>query len=199
MSRYIGTTELKRYLSIDGTVDDQLLQESINRAESAIDSFTRRNFLGTPGTIYASRWEQERVVNNAFWLYEDLFSLNSLTLGDGQVVPITGPGTVGSVWLEPREGPPYRAIRLRSAYVYTWNTDQDMVISGTLGYSTVVPDDIVQATVLLAAQNYRAKDRGPTGDVVGNDALGQQVMPRGLPQDVFDILQKYRSRSGGVV
>ena len=192
MSRYIGTAELKRYLSIDGTVDDQLLQESINRAESAITSFTRRNFLGTAGTVYASRYEQERVRNNAFWLYEDLHTLTSLTLGDGQSVPL------GSVWLEPREGPPYRSIRLRSAYVYTWNTDQDMVIAGTWGYSTVVPDDIVQATVRLSAQHYRQKDATPQ-DVIGNEALGMQQSPRGLPSDVYDILQKYRSRSGGVV
>ena len=193
MSRYTTLGTLKQYLGIDGTADDALLQNSLDRAESAITSFVRRNFLGTAGTVYASRWEQDRVRNNAFWLYEDLHTLTSLTLGDGQSVPM------GSVWLEPREGPPYRSIRLRSAYVYTWNTDQDMIIAGTWGYSTVVPDDIVQATVLLSAQNYRAKDRGPTGDVAGNDALGMQTMPRGLPADVYDILQKYRSRSGGAV
>lgn len=193
MSRYCDLLSLKRYLGIAGTLDDALLMESINRAESAIDSFTRRNFLGTPGTVYASRWEGGRVVNNAFWLQEDLHTLTSLTLGDGQSVPM------GSVWLEPREGPPYRAVRLRSSYVFTWNTDQDMILAGTWGYGTVPPDDVVQATIRLAAYNYRSKDTGPSGDVIGNEALGMQQSPRGLPADVYDILQKYRSRSGGVV
>lgn len=190
--RYTDLLAVKRYLGIAGTVDDALLMESITRAESAIDSFTRRNFLGTPGTAYASRWEQGRVVNNAFWLQEDLHTLTSLTLGDGQSVP------VGSVWLEPREGPPYRAIRLKSSYVYTWNTDYDMIIAGTWGYGTVPPDDVVQATIRLSAQHYRAKDATPQ-DVIGNETMGMQQAPRGMPSDVYDILQKYRSRSGGVV
>lgn len=190
--RYTDLHAVKRYLGIAGTLDDALLMESINRAESAIDSFTRRNFLGTPGTAYASRWEAGRVVNNAFWLQEDLHTLTSLTLGDGQNVPM------GSVWLEPREGPPYRAVRLRSSYVFTWNTDQDMILAGTWGYGTVPPDDVVQATIRLAAQHYRQKDATPQ-DVIGNEALGMQQSPRGLPSDVYDILQKYRSRSGGAV
>lgn len=190
--RYTNVLTVRRYLSIDGTVDDALLQECITRAESAIDAYTRRTFVGTPGTVYASRYEQDRVVNNAFWLRQDLHTLTSLTLGDGRSVP------VGSVWLEPREGPPYRVLRLRSAYAYAWNTDQDMTIAGTWGYGTVPPDDIVQATVRLSAQYYRQKDATPV-DVIGNEALGQQQAPRGLPQDVYDILNRYRSRSGGVV
>jgi hypothetical protein len=198
MSRYVSLGTVKQYLGIDGTVDDALIQACIDRAESAIDSYTRRTFVGTTGTVYASRWEADRVRNNAFWLQEDLHTLISLTLGDGQSVPV---GATGSVWLEPREGPPYRAIRLKSAYVYTWNTDQDMLIVGTWGYGTVPPDDIIQATIRTSAYYYRSKDSAPTSfdtGVIGNEALGQQQM-RGLPQDVIDILARYRSRSGGIV
>lgn len=200
MSRYVSLGTVKQYLGIEltgaGTIDDALIQACIDRAEAAIDSYTRRNFVGTTGTVYASRWEQDRVRNNAFWLQEDLHTLISLTLGDGQSVPV---GATGSVWLEPREGPPYRAIRLKSAYVWSWNTDTDAVFVGTWGFSTVVPDDIVQATVRTAMKFYREKDQGGATEVVGNDALGQQTMPRGLPSDVVDILNKYKSRSGGVV
>jgi hypothetical protein len=198
MSRYVSLGTVKQYLGIDGTVDDTLIQACIDRAEAAIDSYTRRNFVGTTGTVYASRYEQDRVRNNAFWLQEDLHTLIALTLGDGQSVPV---GATGSVWLEPREGPPYRAIRLKSAYVYSWNTDQDMLIVGTWGYGTVPPDDIIQATIRTSAYYYRSKDSVPTSfdtGVIGNEALGQQQM-RGLPQDVIDILARYRSRSGGVV
>ena len=193
MSRYIGTTELKQYLGIASTTDDALLQACINRAESAIDNFTRRNFVGTPGTQYLSRYEQTRVVESGLYLQQDLHTLVSLTLGDGRNVP------VGSAWLEPRIGPPYRIIRLKSAYsVYVWNTDQDMIIAGTWGFGTVPPDDIVQATVRLSAQTYRQKDAA-VNDTVGFEAGGVQTMPRGLPQDVYDILCKYRSRTGGAV
>lgn len=193
MSRYANLTNLKLYLGLDsGTIDDALLQQSLDRAEAEIDAHTRRSFVGTAGTVYASRFEADRVQHSAFYLRQDLHTLTSLTLGNGQVVPI------GSVWLEPREGPPYRIIRLHSAYVYTWNTDQDMIMAGTWGYGTIAPDDIQHATIRLAAQLYRQKDQSVT-DTVGNDTLGVQSMPRGLPRDVYDILQKYRSRSGGAV
>lgn len=192
MPRYASLWETKRYLAIDGTTDDALIQESLVRAEALIDAHTRRAFVGTAGTRFFNRFTQDNIRNNAFYLAEDLFSLTALTLGNGQSVP------VGSVWLEPRAGPPYRALRLRSSYVYTWNTDTDMEIVGTWGYGTIAPFDITQATIRLAAQVYRQKDQSVT-DTVGNDALGVQQMPRGLPRDVYDILEKYRSRSGGAL
>ena len=192
MARYCTLLKTKRYLGISGTADDALIMECIDRAEAAIDAYARRAFVGTHGTVFASRYEQNRVRQNAFYLTEDLFSLTALTLGDGQTVP------VGSVWLEPREGPPYRVLRLRSAYVYTWNTDTDMQIVGTWGYGTVAPLDVQQAAIRLSVYNYRSKDASTT-DVAGNETLGQQTIPRGLPLDVLDILKKYRSRSGGAV
>lgn len=193
MSRYCDLPELKRYMQIDGTVDDALLQECLDEAEATIDSFTRVAFVGTAGTRYFNRYEQDKVRSNAFYLQEDLCHLTQLTLGDGQNVPI------GSTWLEPREGPPYRLIRLKSAFVYTWNTDQDMVVVGTWGRGTVAPPDITLAAKRQAMHVYRMKDQGGGGEVVGNETFGMQTMPRGVPTDVWDILKRYRSRSGGVV
>src|SRR5262245_36392223 len=137
-SRYVDLQTFRDYLSSQGslsTSQDGLLQDCLNRAEASIDSYTRRNFLGTAGTGFYLRAYPERVINYAFWLDRDLHTLVSLTLGDSQNVPL------GSVWLEPQgQTPPYRAIRLRSQFVYVWNTDQDMAIAGTWGYGTVVPD-----------------------------------------------------------
>jgi Phage gp6-like head-tail connector protein len=192
VSRYATLNELKRYLQISGTIDDALLQECLDRAEGVIDAHTRRAFVGTAGTRFFNRYESDRVRSNTFYLQEDLHTLTQLILGDGQNVPI------GSVWLQPREGPPYRGVQLKSQYVYTWNTDQDMVMVGTWGVGTVAPPDIQHATIRQAMYEYRSKDVGPT-DVIGNDTLGQQQAARGMPKDVYDILQKYRSRSGGVV
>lgn len=180
-------------MQIDGTAQDALLQECLDRAEGVIDAHTRRAFVGTAGTRYFNRYEAQRVRENGFYLQEDLHTLTQLVLGDGQNVPI------GSVWLEPREGPPYRMVRLRSAFVFTWNTDQDMVMVGTWGVGTVAPPDIQHATVRQAMYEFRSKDQGGATEVVGNETFGQQTMPRGMPRDVYDILQKWRSRSGGAV
>lgn len=192
MSRYADLNALKRYMGIAGTTDDALLQESLDRAEAVIDSYTRVAFVGTAGTRYFNRYEQDKVRSNTFWLLEDLCELVQLTLGDGQNVPM------GSIWLQPREGPPYRGVQLKSAFVYTWNTDQDMIMVGTWGRGTVAPWDITHATIRQAMQIYRQKDQGPT-DVIGNETMGQYTSPRGIPTDVWDILKRYRSRTGGVV
>jgi hypothetical protein len=194
VSRYVALSDLKGYLGL-GTETDQdfLLQRCIDAAESAIDTYTRRSFVGTAGTIFANRYEQDKIRNNTFWLQEDLHTLTGLTLGDGQTVPL------GSVWLQPREGPPYRGVQLRSAYVYTWNTDQDMIITGTIGYGTVAPLDIQQAALRYAAHNYRVKDITPNDQIGYEQGAGVQPMGRGMPDDVRWLLAPYRSRTGGVV
>ena len=198
MGRYIGTQTLRAYLSPAGnlgTTENALLESCIVRAESAIDSYTRRNFAGTAGTAQYSRYYTDRVRNNAFYLDRDLHTLSTLITGISQNIPL------GSIWLEPAgQPPPYRIIRLHSSYVYSWNTDQDMLIAGTWGYGTVPPDDVIQATVRAAAYYYRGKDSGfgPT-DTTGFTEAGEQAFAKSLPDDVRWILSPYRSRSGGII
>lgn len=196
MSRYATLLDLRDYLSSTnalGTYNDGLLQDSLDEAERVINDYTRRNFAGTAGTAYVNRYSQQLVRNQAMYLRQDLFSLSSLTNGDGQAIP------VGSVWLEPRNaGPPYRMLRLHSGYVYTWNTDSDVTIAGTWGFSTVAPAAISRATVELGAYYYRVKDIGPT-DVAGVNTAGEVVFPKNMPDYVRSKLEPYRSRSGGIV
>lgn len=205
MGRYIGTAELYNYLfgTTDGTINSAggtispsartLLSDCIDRAESAINDYTRRQFAGTPGTVYYNRYRQRQVKSQALYIFEDLHTLVSLTNGDTASIPI------GSVWMEPRNaGPPYRLIRLHSGYTYIWNTDSDIIIAGTFGFSTVAPAAIEQATVRLASYYYRLKDVGP-GDVAGQSDMGEVQYPKGIPDDVKILIDKYRSRSGGVI
>jgi hypothetical protein len=206
MSRYAGTPTLINYMfgtlttgtigAIGGTLTPsvlQLMQDSLDEAEIAINDYTRRQFAGTAGTVYYNRFSQRQVVRQALYLGEDIHTLVSLTNGDATVIP------VGSVWLEPRNaGPPYRILRLKSPYVYVWNTDSDIVISGTFGFSTVPPAAISRATVELASWYYRLKDTGYT-EVAGLAAAGEVSFPKSLPDHIRGKLDPYRSRTGGVV
>lgn len=193
--RYSTLDDLRDYLSSNGglgTAQDGLLTDCLLEAERFIDDYTRRDFAGTAGTVYYSRWTAE-AVGPALYLDRDLYSLTGLTNGDGATIP------VGSVWVEPRnEGPPYRVLRLYSSYVWTWNTDSEIAVAGTWGFSTRAPDAIRGAAVRLAAFRYRLKDVGP-GDVAGFSESGETTITKGLPQEIAFILSPYRSRSGGVV
>jgi hypothetical protein len=205
MSRYAGSFDLINYMygtyggtitPIGGTLTASnllLLQESLDDAESAINDYTRRNFVGTAGTHYYNRYSQRNVVGQALYLEEDLHTLISLTNGDTQAIPL------GSIWLEPRNsGPPYRILRLKSSYVYTWNTDSDVIVAGTFGYGTVAPDVIARCTVRLAAWYFRLKDSG-IGGATGQTDAGEVSYPLGMPEDVKMGLAPYRSKTGGAI
>lgn len=199
MGRYIGTEQLLQYISsagLIGTNQNALLSECIDRAESAIDDYTRRNFAGTAGTVYYNRYTQDANFSGpALYLNQDCVSLTSITNGDGQNIP------VGSAWLEPRNLPPYRIVRLKSSYVWVWNTDSDVILVGTFGYGTTPPDAVIQATVRYAAWLFRQKDAGGLAgvEVAGFPEGGEVQYPKGMPDDVRWLLSPYRSRSGGVV
>jgi hypothetical protein len=193
--RYSTLSDLRDYLSSNGglgTAQDGLLTDCLLRAEGFIDAYTRRDFAGTAGTVYYSRWTAN-VAGPALYLDRDLVELTGLVNGDGQTIP------VGSVWVEPRnEGPPYRVLRLYSSYVYSWNTDSEITVSGTWGFSTRAPADIQGAAVRLAAYIFRLKDTGP-GDVAGFSEAGETTIAKGLPEELKFTLAPYRSKSGGVV
>lgn len=195
--RYASLSDLRTYLSSNGdlgTADDALLVNMLLRAETQIDNYTRRSFGTTQGTIAYSRWTAQ-AVGPALYLDEDLYAIAGGTVynGDGQIIP------AGSIWLEPRnEGPPYRILRLKSAFVWSFNTDSEILIPAARGYSAVAPADIAQATIELAAYHYRRKDVGPT-DVSGMPDSGEVTYPKGIPETIKAVLSPYRSRSGGAV
>ena len=196
--RYITLTDLRDYLSNNGelgTAQDGLLTDCILYAESAIDDYTRRSFGTTLGTYYVSRYEADKVVNQALYLDNDLYGIVGGTIynGDNTRIP------VGSVWLEPRnDGPPYRIIRLKSQFVWVWNTDGEIAIPGSFGFTDVAPSAIQQAALRWSAYMYKLKDVGPM-DVSGFQAGGEVTVPKGMPDDVKYLLAPYRSRTGGVV
>lgn len=196
MSRYVELPAFRDYLSPNGalgTNQDGILQDCLDYAERIVDDYTRRNFLGTAGTVRYNRYSQDLVRSQALYLREDLHTLVALQNGDTTTIP------VGSVWLEPRNaGPPYRIVRLKSQYVYVWNTDSDVIVSGTFGYGTTVPPSITSAVLEYAAHIYRTKDTGP-GEVAGFPEGGEVAYPKGMPTTVKWKLEPYRSRSGGVV
>ncbi len=201
--RYAVLADFRRYLSannddLSGNEDD-LLTDCLVIAENQIDDYTRRNFVATTGTVYYSRWIAQ-VRNTALYLHDgdelyDLPANGTVYGGDGRFIPR------GSIWLEPRNaGPPFKILRLYSPFVWIWNTDGEIAIPGTWGYSLEAPPAIQSATLELAAYIYRSKDVAPgQGDIAGFDQAGQMIMPRGIPESVRRRIEPYRRRSGGVV
>jgi hypothetical protein len=186
---YAGTTELIAYLGITNP-DKGMLLSCLESAQAAINTYTRRTFEATTGTLYYHQYDT-RINGQVLYLDREMLSVTTLVNGNGQTV------TPGAAWssqyfLEPRnEGPPYTMIRLGFNTPWIWSVDQPIIISGTIGYSVTAPDDIVQATKRLAGYMYRLRD-APTYDVSASPDTGVITVNKGFPADVEFLLKPYR-------
>lgn len=183
---YLGTTELKLYLGIGTatTTDDALLASLISAARGAVDAYCRRTFEATVQTRTYGMYDA-RVMGQKLYLDYDLQSVTQLVNGNEATIGGTG------YWLGPQNYAPYGMIRLKTSFVWVWNTDGMISVTGTWGCATTAPDDIVQATKRLAGYFYRGKD-SQTWDVTAFTEAGQLTIPKGLPADVEQLLRPYR-------
>ena len=191
---YARLAEVKIDLGIDAdeTADDVLLQEYLDEATAAIDTYTRRTFEAATDTRY---FERDALDGSGFLLHmdRDLLTVTALTNGDSGATAI--PDT--EYWLTDAEGgrnlgPPYQAIRLKIDSTYSWEFDTDYWVSvaGTWGYSATPPKDIVRACKRLAMYYYAQKD-AQVFDVTAVPEAGVITVPQGIPRDVERILQPY--------
>lgn len=185
---YTTAADLKAYLGVASTSDDTLLSTLIGAASAIIDAETCRKFSAETTTRYYTRDSIDVDDLNLLHLDSDLLSVTTLKNGAGETI------TSSYYWLLPRNaGPPYHQIRLKTNSVYAWSfdTDGEISVAGTWGYSTTPPDDIVQACKRLAGYLYRLKD-SQVFDVTAMPEQGVITLPKGIPQDVKIILAKYR-------
>jgi hypothetical protein len=183
---YITSAELKTYGGVSGSGDDTLLAALISAAQKAIDAHCHRSFEETSATRYYATTDRRR--GQGLCLDADLLTVTTLTNGESSVIPSTG------YWLEPRNEPPYQMIRLKSSYVWNFNTDGEISVAGTWGWSATAPDDIKQATKRLATYFYKQKD-AQVFDVTAMPDAGVITVPQGIPKDVLLLLEPYRRRT----
>jgi len=169
--------------------DEDLLQDAIDDAVSYIESQTGKTFEASASTTRYYR--QDAVDYLTLYLDKDLLTCTKLVEGDADNTEIT----TGNYWLLPRnEGPPYRRIELKadSDYSFDWETDGEIEVTGTWGFSTTAPNDIRRAALVLAAYLYRQKD-SQVWDVVAVPEAGIITVPQGIPATVKRIIGKYQS------
>lgn len=185
---YASIIQVKDYLGIAATsVDDNLLEDLISRAEGMIDAYTGRNFEAVTATKY---FGSEVVSGQDLTLYgNDLLTVTTLTNGDAVVIAGT------DYRLFPRNDSPKWLIKLDSGKSWEFSTDDSEIsIAGTWGYSATAPADIEHACVRLTAFLYRQKDTSADIDrpIITGD--GVTIMPSGLPSDVTKMLDRYKRR-----
>ncbi len=179
MADYTTLEDLKTYLRISGTADDELLAALISRASRIIDDHCGRWFTASEET---RRYDAvgKHITGRLLLLDADLLSVTALNNGDGTAI------NPEEVLLRPLNMPPYFGIALKQSSGLEWTHNGDpegaIVVTGRWGFSETPPEPVVQATLRLAAWLYRQRDTG---------AEGSEVPPAHLPRDVRDLLAPY--------
>jgi len=209
---------LKEYIGSTGTSHDALMESCLRAAEREMLQLCHRSsdwtgFEASTGTRYyraediidlpygsqyapggspsRKSWDTwggsaSYSVNShtVLWLGDaDLQSVDTLTNGDGTAVSST------SYWLEPRNKKPYRYIRLKSDESWVFNTDGEVSITGTWGYSTGADPAIQGLAKEMAKYLYDAR-LTQTHEVTAMPDLGQITIPQGLSKHADTVLRK---------
>lgn len=186
---YATLTQLKQYLDVDETLvdEDTLMEACITRAQAHIEAVTRRVFESTSETRVYNALEDTDDELIRLYLDEDLISLTTATNGDGEDV------TADCVLLPANATPKYAIELTDGVWVYEDTPHEAISIEGSWGYSEEPPDDIVQATVRLAAYLYKQRDAAAV-DVASYYEGGVLSIPQGVPRYVTMVADHYRRR-----
>ena len=198
---YAGLADVKAAARITDSIDDSLLELSIESASREIDSYTERVFYqtGSEGTPVARVYvPQDLYVVET----DDIISVTTLKTDSN------GDGTFDTTFdasdfqLEPLNGlaggieTPF--TRIRAVGTYLWptyeprNVDANQAsvqVTGVFGFATV-PTAVRQACILSALRQYKRYE-SPTG-VLGFSDLGAVRVGTKLDPDVERMIQPYR-------
>jgi hypothetical protein len=187
---YITLNLLKSALSINDEIDDDFLELAINAASRQIDQVCERQFFSTTETrLFAPR-------DSFICEIDDLTSLTTLETSS------SADGVFDIQWedkdlqLEPLNSlaggipTPFTQIRAVDEYLFpTDNQEATVKVTGTFGF-TPVPDQVQQATVILAAR-LAERRFSPLG-VAGFGDLGAVRVSRFLDGDVDNLLMPFK-------
>jgi hypothetical protein len=190
---YCSLQDVKAALRLTDSVDDSLLELSIEAASREIDGYCNRVFYPTTGTrVYQN-------VDSFMVNTDDIISVTTLKTSDDGVIYDTT-WTTADYQLEPLNGvagglvQPYTRIRAIGDYLFpvwsitgTYGNKASVQIQGVFGWAAV-PTAVKQATILLAMRQFKRYD-SPLG-VAGFGDIGAIRVGRTDP-DVQALLAPF--------
>lgn len=186
--------KVKRTLEIGvngtpNTVDDDLLQEFVTDTSQAIETYCKRQFSSTYGTL---TWDARYPTIDQRKLYfdQDVLTVDFLINGANGTIPAS------DYRLLPTHFSPKYGLELLPVSNMVWVQGNDgfaanaITTIGSVGFcaASAQPTDITLAATKLAAWSYQNRDND--GAIV-EMADGTKSIPAEAPQLVFKLLEKY--------
>lgn len=192
---YATKAQVKTYLGISSTADDDLIDSLIARAQAWIENYTNRVFEST-GDTTRKFTVGEDTEGDTLWFDEDIYSITTVT---NNADAATSETVASSKYVTlPRNRTPYYGIRLLSSSNVSWDYTNDpeagITVAGRWAWSASPPNDVLDATIRLASYLYRQKDAQVFDTTVIPEA-GVITVPAGIPPDVKMKLDPYRKRA----
>ena len=162
---YVTRAEYRKYVTqLSGGEDvtysadaDAVTDDVLDQATAYIESQTGRRYSALTDTRYYDARAVVTYDGQLLLLDDDLLTVTTLTNGDGAVI------SASDYWLEPRNGPLYYGIRLKSTKSWSFSTDGQVSIAGTWGRMSTPSDDVKRVTLRLA--HLFMNQRTATGQV----------------------------------
>jgi hypothetical protein len=189
---YCTLADVKAALRITDTIDDALIESSINSASRMIDQYCNRYFYsGSAGevryfkatdayncwiddcqTITEVRTAQSNPITfNQVWANTDYQTIPANTLANGAYQPITG------------------LIAIYNYFFPTWQESNLVKVTGTWGWASV-PDSIKFATIIQASRLFKRLE-SPLG-VAGVSDMGIMRVGSNIDGDVAQLINPFR-------
>jgi hypothetical protein len=192
---YCTLADVKSALRITDSVDDSLIEISIEAASREIDGYCQRTFFSQSATRVYNSTDSFTVET------DDIISVTTLKTSDGGTVYDTT-WKVSDYQLEPLNGysggltQPYTRIRAVGDYLFpiwsvegTYTNFASVQIVGVFGWSAI-PTAVKQASILLAMRQFKRYD-SPLGIAGGFGDMGAMRVGRVDP-DVEALLMPFK-------
>lgn len=179
---YVGSvttlSKLKEYLGVTSTTDDVLMNRLIAGASTW---FNNQVGLDIVATIYQQVNDGEGT-RSVILKHFPITSVSSVVV-DGVTIP-QRTSVTGSGWVLKANN-----VSLTPDYSFTDGL-QNVVITYTAGYD-VIPYDVEQAVIEMAAMRYRERTRiGVMSNTVGGESVSYQTVT--IPVSVQSVVDSYK-------
>ena len=189
---YCTLADVKAALRITDTVDDSLIENSINSASRMIDQYCNRYFYSTSAgevryfkandayncwiddcqTITEVRTAQSNPITyNQIWASTDFQTIPANTYANGAYQPITG------------------LIAVYNYFFPTWQESNLVQVTGTWGWPSI-PEPIKFACIIQASRLFKRLE-SPLG-VAGVSDMGIMRVGSSIDGDVAQLINPFR-------
>lgn len=130
MTSYCSLSDLKTYLNVTASTDDNLLQVMLDAATNRIDSRCGRTFQAAADTTHYFDPSRD-LLRGELWFDDDLSYLTSVINGDSEDV-------TADVYTNPRNFTPYYSLGFKSSvpnnWTYTTDIQNSISVTGRWAY-----------------------------------------------------------------